>query len=379
MKGNQRLKVLHLISGGDIGGAKIQVLTLVKNLQKQDVDVKLLCFIRGVFYEEAAAMGLNIELIKQPSRLDMSVVDKIKAIVDQEGFDLIHSHGARANLISMLLKRKVKIPVITTIHSDYRLDFEDTFYKRWIFTPLNALALRFMDYYIAVSMELREKLLERGFPKNKISYVFNGLDFESEVSYISKEAYFERMNIPYDPACIYVGILGRLHPVKGHKVFLEGAAEALKKVEHLRFIIGGDGIEMENLQKLCSKLQIEHAVHFIGFVQNPYDFFNGIDINALTSYSEGFPYALLEGAKMKKPTISSDVGGVGKLILPNRTGLLFASGDHKAFGDHLITLATSEEKREQLGQQLYEYGREHFSAVEMAMQYHAIYLQVKDI
>lgn len=379
MERNQRLKVLHLISGGDIGGAKIQVLTLVKNLQKLNVDVKLLCFIKGVFYEEAAAMGLNIELIKQPSRLDMSVVDKIKAIVDQEGFDLIHSHGARANLISMLLKRKVKIPVITTIHSDYRLDFEDTFYKRWIFTPLNAIALRFMDYYIAVSMELREKLLERGFPKNKIAYVFNGLDFESEVNYISREKYFEKMNIPYDPACIYVGILGRLHPVKGHKVFLEGAAEALKKAEHLRFIIGGDGIERENLQKLCSKLQIEHAVHFIGFVQNPYDFFNGIDINALTSYSEGFPYALLEGAKMKKPTISSDVGGVGKLILPNQTGLLFASGDHKAFADHLITLATSEEKREQLGQQLYEYGREHFSAVEMAMQYHAIYLQVKDI
>ncbi|AOT71712.1 glycosyltransferase family 4 protein [Geosporobacter ferrireducens] len=377
MEGNRKLKVLHLISGGDIGGAKVQVLTLVKNLQKQNVEVKVLCFIKGIFYEEAVAMGLDIELIKQPSRLDMSVVDKIKAIVDSEEYDLIHSHGARANLISMLLKRKIKIPVITTIHSDYRLDFEDTFYKRWIFTPLNAIALRFMDYYITVSMELKEKLVERGFPNKKISYIFNGLDFESEMSYTPREEYFKRLNIPYDPCCIYIGILGRLHPVKGHKVFLEGAAEALKEAGHLRFIVGGDGIEIENLQKLCSKLQIEHAVHFVGFVQNPYDFFNAIDINALTSYSEGFPYALLEGAKMKKPTISSDVGDVSKLILSDRTGLLFPLGDHKAFGDHLITLGNSAERREQFGQQLFEYGKKHFSAVEMASQYHTVYMQVK--
>ena len=379
MDENRKLKVLHLISGGDIGGAKVQVLTLVKNLQKQNVEAKLLCFIKGIFYEEAMAMGLDIELIKQPSRLDMSVVEKIKTIVNREEFDLIHSHGARANLISVLLKRKIKIPVITTIHSDYRLDFEDTFYKRWIFTPLNAIALRFMDYYITVSMELQEKLIERGFPKKKISYIFNGLDFDSEISYTTREEYFERLNIPYDPSCTYIGILGRLHPVKGHKIFLEGAAEALKKADHLRFIVGGNGIELENLRKLCSKLQIEHAVHFIGFVQNPYDFFNAIDINALTSYSEGFPYALLEGAKMKKPTISADVGGVSKLILPDQTGLLFTSGDYKAFGDHLITLGILVERREQLGQQLFEYGKEHFSAAEMAIQYNAVYQQVKGI
>ena len=52
------MKVIHLISGGDTGGAKTHVHLLLKNLSKT-VDLTMVCFMRGPFSEEAAALGIR--------------------------------------------------------------------------------------------------------------------------------------------------------------------------------------------------------------------------------------------------------------------------------------------------------------------------------
>ena len=51
------MKVIHLISGGDSGGAKTHVLSLLQNLNKT-ITAQLVCFRDGPFAEEARAMGI---------------------------------------------------------------------------------------------------------------------------------------------------------------------------------------------------------------------------------------------------------------------------------------------------------------------------------
>lgn len=368
------MKVLHLISGGDVGGAKVQVITLVKALQKQNINVRIICFLEGIFYDEAVEAGLDIQLIKQVTRFDFTVLKNIRQAIDNEGFQLVHAHGARANMLAMLLK--VDVPVITTIHSDYLLDFDDTLYKKLFFTPLNILALKRMDHYITISPELKQIIVERGFPAEKTSFVFNGLDFDMDINYGSPAEFYAKRGINYDSQTTYVGILARLHPVKGHKVLLEGAAAVLKKVDNVKFVIGGDGSEKENLRRLAKKLQIDQHVHFVGFIQNPYEFLNAIDINVLTSHSETFPYALLEGARMKKPSISSAVGGIPNLIIDGQTGFLFPPGDAQGLAEKLEKMLLADDKGEKFGQALYQYGREKYSSTAMAKQFVEIYQKV---
>ncbi|HZK56979.1 MAG TPA: glycosyltransferase family 4 protein [Clostridia bacterium] len=370
------MKVLHLISGGDVGGAKVQVLTLVKNLQDKNISVKIICFAEGIFYEEAKDMGLDVRLMLQNSRLDMSVLKKLRKIVKEEKFSLVHCHGARANMIGVLLKRKINVPIITTMHSDYRLDFKDNFYKRTIFTPINALSLRFMDHYITISEQLRNEIIKRGFPANKISYVFNGLDFENEIRYMDRNKYFMSNDLVYNPDYVYVGILARLHPVKGHKVLLRAAKEVLDTNSNVRFLIGGDGAELNNLKKLSTALGLDSYVYFLGYVDKPYDFLNSIDINLLTSYSETFPYALLEGANMKKATISSKVGGIPKLIIDGKTGLLFEPGAYEELAEKMKILINSEKKRSEMGGELFTWAKENYSSTKMAEEYIKIYRRV---
>nr|WP_019213604.1 glycosyltransferase [Fenollaria massiliensis] len=100
------MKVLHLISGGDTGGAKTHIINLLCGL-KDKVDVKLVCFIKGPFADDLKKYGIDVEVIEQRSRFDFSVVNKLKDLIESEGFEIVHSHGARANLISYFLKKKL--------------------------------------------------------------------------------------------------------------------------------------------------------------------------------------------------------------------------------------------------------------------------------
>ena len=170
-------KVLHLISGGDTGGAKTHIFTLMKGLSGK-VETKIICFIKDTFYDEAKERGIDIEVYPQEKRSDLSVVSKLSDEINNGKYDLVHAHGARANFICMFLKKKIKVPMVTTIHSDYMLDFKDSFYKNLIYTTLNKMSLKKFDHYICVSDNFKKMLVDRGFDRDKIHVLYNGIDTE---------------------------------------------------------------------------------------------------------------------------------------------------------------------------------------------------------
>lgn len=365
------MKVLHLISGGDTGGAKTHVFALLSALVNK-IDVKMVCFTKGVFYDELSKMPVESELIEQKGRTDMSVLTRLIEIID-EGYDIVHCHGARANFIASALKRKgVKIPFITTIHSDYLLDF-DGFYKKLIYTTLNVHSLKKFDYYIAVSSNFKDMLISRKFRPNSIYTVYNGMDYSKPMEFCSKEEFAKRIGVEYDPQTTYVGLIGRHDFVKGHDVFVKAAKEVCDKCKNVKFVIAGEGEGRAELVSLCENLGISDNVVFAGFVKDIYSFINFIDINTLTSRCESFPYVLMEGARMKKPTISSRVGGIPDLITDGECGLLFEKENHKELGEKLISLIEDKELARTYGENLYNRATSNFSNEKLASTHVDIY------
>ena len=92
-----------------------------------------------------------------------------------------------------------------------------------------------------------------------------------------------------------------------------------------------DGGQLQTeLRQLAQELEVADAVCFAGWVEDTDSFYHALDINTLTSLSEGFPYSLPEGARFALPTVATCVGGVPALIKHNVTGLLFQPRDHEA-------------------------------------------------
>lgn len=368
------MKVLHLISGGDTGGAKTHIITLMGQLNKL-VEAKVICFIKDTFYEDALKSGIDIQVFKQKNRLDMSVVNRLKEEIERENYDIIHCHGARANFIGMLLRRKIKKPMITTIHSDYRLDFSGNFYKKLIYTSMNAIALRQFDYYIAISDDFKQMLIDRGFNENRIFTVYNGIDLEIAPEYVSKDEFLNRYNIDAKGKTI-VGIIARLDVVKDHETFIKAANKVLEKRKDIIFLIAGDGKDEERLKNMVKDMKIEDYVHFLGYVKDQYSFFNAIDINVLTSISESFPYVILEGARLKKPVISTNVGGIGHLIEDGHNGYLIDVKDSEALAEKILLFMDNQGSIETMGERLYQSVKDKFSSQNMALNHQNIYEKI---
>ncbi|MBU5438505.1 glycosyltransferase family 4 protein [Tissierella sp. MSJ-40] len=368
------MKVLHLISGGDTGGAKTHIISLIKGLNKL-IDAKVICFIEDTFYEDAKAAGISIEVYKQKKRSDMSVVHELKEEVEREGYDIIHCHGARANFIGVFLKHKIKKPMITTVHSDYKLDFKDNFYKKIVYTAINTIALKRFDYYIAISDTFKEMLINRGFKKEKIFTVYNGIDLEDELEYVSKEEFLGRYNIDYEGKTI-IGIIARLDLVKDHETFIRAAGKVLEKRKDIVFLLAGTGNDEKRLKSLVDDLGIKDNVYFLGFVKDQYSFFNAIDINILTSISESFPYVILEGARLKKTVISTNVGGISQLIENGHNGYLIEVGDIEALAEKINILLQDKNEIGIMGENLYNSVESNYSSNTMAKEHVKIYNEI---
>jgi len=369
------MKIIHITSGGDKGGAKTHLLALAKELVKY-VELKIVCFIEGDFYQEAKKQGLPVVLIKQKRRTDTLFSKDLINFIESEKPDVIHSHGARANFSVFLNRRKIKKPLITTIHSDYKLDFKDTWYKNLIFTLLNEIALRKFDYYIGVSPEFKRMLVERGYEEEDIFSVYNGIDFSEKLQLDSKEEFIKKYKLESIATKKVVGNISRLEMVKGVDVFIQGAYKVLKKEKDVHFVIAGDGTQSENLKKMVDELNIQENVTFLGFIDDVTSLLNIIDINVITSHSESFTYSLLEGARQKKASIASKVGGLPELIKHEKTGLLFDDNDIEKLSDNILELLWEDEKREKLGENLYNYAKENFSTDAMVKKHLEIYNEV---
>ncbi|MBR3641831.1 MAG: glycosyltransferase, partial [Oscillibacter sp.] len=353
------MKIIHLISGGDSGGAKTHVLTLLQKLN-ESVTAQLVCFRDGPFAEEARALGIPTEVMggNDIPRLRRALTEYIS----RGGYDVIHCHGSRANMMGALLRKTTGLPVVSTVHSDYRLDYMGRPFSRLVFGTINALALRKLDYRIGVSDAMVDLLISRGFPPDRFYTIYNGIDFTPPPQAGDRLEYLRSLGADADEDSVVVGIAARLNPVKDMSTLIRGFARAYAVCPRLRLVIAGDGPERDKLAALAGSLGVERAVTFAGWISGGMDrFYSALDVNALTSLSETFPYALTEGARFRLATVASAVGGIPYLIDPDVNGFLFPAGDDAALGECLAKLGTDDALRREMGEKLYEKASARFS------------------
>ena len=277
------MKVMHLISGGDSGGAKTHVHSLLQNLA-HTIDVTMVCFMEGPFAQEARELGIPTVVL--PGHNLLKIRRTLKKMIVEGGYQLLHCHGARGNLMGALLRRATGLPVVTTVHSDYRLDYLGRPFSRLTYGTINTIALRKLDYRIGVSDAMTDLLISRGFDPDKLFTIYNGIDFTPRTPTLSREAYWKSVGLEADQDSVVVGIAARLNPVKDIATLVRGFALAYKVCPNLRLLIAGDGEQMAMLKELANQLGVARQVCFAGWVSDIDSFYNALDINTLTSLSE---------------------------------------------------------------------------------------------
>lgn len=353
------MKVLHVISGGETGGSRKHVITLLEQFDPSEVTLAV--FQEGALAEEARAAGIRTVLFAQKSRYDLSVLSRLSSFTKEENFDIMHTHGPRANLFGIYVKRRTGICWVTTVHSDPSLDFVKGGLKGALFTRISLYAIRQMDHYFAVSERFKENLAALGVRREKVTTVYNGIHFTEEPA--------KAAALPVPEQAFVIAMVARLHPIKGHEVVFD-AIRRMETKPHLLLV--GDGPIEDELREKSEDIR-EH-VHFLGFRKDVAGLYGASDVALLASYSESFPLALLEAANEHIPLISTDVGGVKELIEENETGWIVPPGDADALAEAIQKAMQADVKA--MGDKLYQHASTHFSLGQLHRATKAVYTQL---
>ncbi|QCJ44135.1 glycosyltransferase [Bacillus sp. S3] len=315
------MKVLHLNAGNETGGGMVHILSLLKELNRDEFILGLL--EKGLFEEKAKAAGIQTITFEQASRYDLSVLLKIISFIKKENISILHTHGARANLYGYFLKKFTSVTWMTTVHSDPRNDFLGRGVKGELFTKLNLAVLKKPDHYFAISKRFTEMMVEFGVDPLKITTIFNGIDFDAPV-----KTELSRDELSLSSKVFIILMVARLDPVKRHKLAIDSVEEAIKLHPEIRLLLVGDGpIKME-IQNDIKKRGLEQYIRVFGHREDVEAFYQIADVTLLTSQTESFPLVLLESAKANTPVITTDVGGVRDMIPDSSYGFIVV-GDEK--------------------------------------------------
>lgn len=338
------------------------MLRLLRELNRTD-EVRLVCLRDGPLAEDARSLGIPCTAAEGGFFRGLRAVRQELA---QSGAAIVHCHGSRANLTGALLKGQTKARFVSTIHSDHRLDYLRRPPARAVYGTLNSLSLRRMDALICVSDAVKELYRSRGFHADRLYAVYNGTDTEKMPVSVNRTEWFARYGVPLPEGAIVVGTAARFDAVKDLPTLLRGFADAAKTRPALRLALAGAGAEEASLRALAEALGVSQSVFFLGWVEDMDGFFASLDIHALTSLFETFPFVLTDGARYALPTVATAVGGIPALIEDGQTGLLIEPGDSPALARALGTLADDPALARTLGEALREKTLRDYSLSAMA-------------
>lgn len=369
------MKIVRIIARLNIGGPAIHTVLLSSELNKISLykDI-LICGkvnnCEGDMSYLAAEKGVTPIILPQLSR-DISIYDdfvvflKLYSILRRERPDIVHTHTAKAGALGRAAAILAGVPV--KIHTFHGHIFDGYFspWKAKAFLLIERFLAIFTDRVITVSESVRDEIVDKlkVAPRGKTLVIPLGFDLDNFLRCENKRGSFLKKN-GIDSDTLLVGIVGRLVPIKNHKLFLEAARKVLDKkggTLKVKFVIIGDGELRDDIHKHARLLGLEKDVLFTGWISDLAEAYADMDIVVITSLNEGTPVSLIEAMASARPVIATDVGGVKDLVIDGENGFLARTNDAESLSNKILMLLNDAGKRERFGARGRELVREKYS------------------
>jgi glycosyltransferase involved in cell wall biosynthesis len=323
--------------------------------------------------ENLGIQPVVISEMRRPIRpwQDYKAYKKLAQIIADFKPDIVHTHASKPGALGRIAAHKLGVPVIVhTFHGHVFHSYFNTattaFYKR-----LEQRLARISTKIIAISEKQKEELgTEHGICEpEKIAVVPLGFDLRRFHDDLDEKRPVMRAEYRLGPDDVAISIIGRLVPVKNHALFLRGIQYVRERADYrVRAFVVGDGEMRSELENLCTELGLSHShdsdadadVYFTSWVKNVEYVNAGSDIIALTSLNEGTPVSLIEAQASNKPIVSTRVGGIENVVIPNKTALLSEPHDQDTFNKNLLRLTNDPGLRRQFSKWGWDFVRDKF-------------------
>jgi glycosyltransferase involved in cell wall biosynthesis len=372
------LRVLHVITGLDTGGAEMMLLKLLSAARGDGIEPAVISLtgLGGMIGEHLAALGVEVETVGL-TRSSASVARLPRLLSSARRFrpHLVHGWMYHGNLAASAIGALAshRIPILWSIRQTlYRLSDERRSTRAAI--RLGAALSRLPSsilYNSALSAEQHEAI---GYDRGKRAVIPNGFDCNqfrpSAKARLDVRAEF---GLPADSRLI--GLVARYHPMKGHEIFLRAARLLSRDRPELRFLLAGREATKDNpaLAALIEELRLGERVILLGERSDMPRLTAALDIACSSSIrSEGFSNAIGEAMSCGIPCVATDIGESREII--GETGALVPAGDPMALAQAIgRVLAESDDERRARGAAARARVERKYSLPEIARRYHELY------
>lgn len=292
------MKVLHVITGLGVGGAELQLRSLLQHT-RHDAEV-LALYNPGEVADMIAGDGVRVRDLGMRRNTEISALFRLYRLIRAGGYDVVHAHLYRACVYGRLAARAAGTPVVVaTEHSIGETHLE----RRRMTRGVQALYLGSelcSDATIAVSETVGQRLRNWGVPGDKVVEIPNGVDF-SRVAFDPRARARIRaeFDLPQDGRVL--GVLGRLCPNKRFDLVIEAAAPLLGP--RTKLLIVGEGADGQRLRQIARENRVEDHVVFAGSRNDVAAVLSALDLFLATSEQETFGLSTLEALANGLPAL----------------------------------------------------------------------------
>lgn len=374
---NSKLRILHVIGGGEFGGAEQHILNLIQAFPKEEAQVAVVCFYDSVFAARLREANIEVISLHQFGRFDLRLLQGIKQAVHTYQPDIIHTHGIKANFFTRLAVKHTYPVLVTTVHSNLRYDYESRLAYFAVFW-MERLTRGYNKHYIAVSSAIKELLRQDDVAPESISLIYNGIDLslfrQTQLRESDRKRLLQDWNLPQDS--FVFGTMARFVPVKGLHLIIEAFARLVAQEQEsspYRLVLVGDGPERARLEELAARLNLSRLLRFTGFRQDIPACLHAFDVFVHSSLYEGMGYTIIEAMAAKAPVVVTNVGGVKEIVFPDQTGVLIEPNSVTALVQAMEKLAVDADLRSRLAEAALHNVEQTFTISQMAKQTLALY------
>lgn len=389
-------KVLHIIDSGGLYGAEVLLLNLMTEQVKMGLEPAIASIGEKNIEEkpietEAIERGLNVKKFRMRSGPNYAGALKIIRFAQKEGFNIIHSHGYKGNILFGLLPKKIrKLPIVATLHG---WTSSDSFTRMKMYEWLDAFSLKFIDAVVLVNKgmfsnpklkslnNIKFYIINNGIPIPDLQYNnSNDQPFNQSVTQQTQQTQRTQLTNSLDSSILdfcskqyTIGSIGRLSEEKGYRYLIEAFNLLIQKGINSNLIIIGEGKERNFLERLIEKYRLTDRVLLPGYCFSARNYLTYLDIFVLPSLTEGLPITLLEAMQAKVPIVATRVGGIPDVLKNNIDALLVEPRDQENLAKSINLVFDNSKLGDRLVSRSYNKVMSEYTVEKMAMKYLEVY------
>ncbi len=313
--------VVHIIDELPRDGAEMLLLDLLR-LRDPRLRYAVVCLIRGgALQPEFERIGVPVTVFGRHGRYDPLLVLRLARWLRRRRASVVHTHLFTADSYGRLAARLAGVPgIFSTVHS-----VAPTGAGR-VRATVSRLLARLSTGVVGCSEEVAQTLVRRdGLRADRVHAIPNGVDL---LRFADARGDGVREEFGLDSRRRLIGVVGRLHPPKGHEDLLLALARLDPGLRRdLSCLVVGAGVLEAPLRQRVAELGLHDCVIFTGLRTDVPRLVAALDVFVMPSRWEGLPIALLEAMATSRPVLCTRVGGIPDVVQHGDNGLLVEAGD----------------------------------------------------